>query len=122
MIGRRHQSGQGKLGCVLWTLVFLVAILAAVKMIPVRVRVAELTDYAEEQAKWARGQSADKIRERLHNKARQLDLPIEKKNIHVEKGRGKMRVRMQFTVPIDFPGYTYQWDFDFDEEWDIFIF
>ena len=122
MSGRRQQSGQGKLGCILWSLVFLVGILAAVKMVPVRARVAQLTDYAEEQAKWAGRQSADKIRTRLHNKARELDLPLQKKNIHVEKNRGKLRVRMQFTVPIDFPGYTYHWDFDFQEEWDIFIF
>lgn len=121
-MGRWSQSGQGKLGCILWTLVLAVGILAAVKMIPVRVRVAELTDYAEEQAKWAGGQSADKIRTRLHNKAQELDLPLAKKNIQVEKSRGKLRVRMQFTVPIDFPGYTYQWDFDFQDEWDIFIF
>lgn len=122
MIARVRQSGEGKLGCIVWVLLFTIATMAAVKMIPIRVAVGELTDYASEQAKWAGGSESDAIKNRLYNKARQLDLPLSKEQITVEKRAGKIRIAMNFTVPVEFPGYTYDWNFDIDREWDIFIF
>ena len=121
-MARVRQAGQGKIGCVLWVLAFVIAAMAATKMIPVRVKVGQLTDYASEQAKWAASQPADKIRTRLHNKARELELPVSKEQIKVTRTAAKLKVQMTFMVPIEFPGYTYEWNFDIDREWDIFIF
>ena len=121
-MARLRQAGQGKIGCVLWVLAFTIAAMAAFKMIPVRIKVGELTDYASEQAKWAASQEAEKIRTRLHNKARELELPVAKEQIQVTRTSSKLQVRMNFMVPIEFPGYTYEWNFDIDREWDIFIF
>jgi hypothetical protein len=95
--------------------------MAAVKMVPVRIAVGELTDYAAEQAKWAGNRPAEQIQGALVNKARELELPVTKENVVIEKTGGKIRIRMTFSVPIEFPGYTYQWDFDIDRRWDIFI-
>lgn len=121
-VARVRQAGQGKIGCILWILAFAIGAMAAAKMIPVRVKVGELTDYASEQAKWAGGSQPDKIRQRLYNKARELGLPLEKDNIRVSQSAGKIRIGWTFVVPIEFPGYTYDWKFDMDREWDIFIF
>jgi hypothetical protein len=121
MVARARQSGQGKFGCFLWILAFSIGLMAAVKMVPVRIAVGELTDYAAEQAKWAGNRPAEQIQGALVNKARELELPVTKENVVIEKTGGKIRIRMTFSVPIEFPGYTYQWDFDIDRRWDIFI-
>ena len=89
MIGRIRESGQGKLGCIFWALLFVVGVMVAVKMIPVRAHVAELTDYAEEQAKWAGRSQPEAIRNRLYNKARELELPVAKEQEVEPVGKGE---------------------------------
>lgn len=122
MVTRIRQSGQGKLGCIVWVLLFVIGAMAASKMIPIRMKVGQLTDFAAGQAERAGRAPADTIRNRLFKKAQELDLPVAKEQIRVEKRGDKIRIAMSFTVPVEFPGYTYQWEFDIDREWDIFIF
>jgi len=33
-----------------------------------------------------------------------------------------VRMRAQFTVPLEFPGYTYNWEFDLQVDRGIYIF
>jgi len=41
----------------------------------------------------------------------------------VEKPPGdKIRMRVQFMVPLEFPGYTYEWEFDLRVDRSIYIF
>ncbi len=118
----RRQSGQGKIGCVLWVLFFAVAGLVSYKMIPVKIQTAELYDFMVEQAQFAGKLSADAIKKNILAKAHELDLPVDEKGVQVMRDRDHVRMEVVYTVPVEFPGYIYQWHFQQRVARNIYIF
>jgi hypothetical protein len=122
-MSRSHaQAGDSKIGCILWSLLLAVGILAGVKMIPVKVKTSELYDFMVEQAKWAASASEETLARRIVDKGRQLDLPFDQRQVKVEKLNDRVRMQAVFVVPIEFPGYTYDWQFDLKVERPIYVF
>ncbi len=122
MSRRRGQAGDGKLGCILWAFLVGVAALVAFKMVPVKINSSELYDFMIEQAKFAARQSPEGIERGILRKAADLKLPLDPKNVNVERYGDNIRMRARFTVPVEFPGYTYNWEFDFQVDRPIYIF
>lgn len=116
------QSGQGKIGCALWILAFIVAGMVAFKMIPVKVKTSELHTYMVDQAKWASHQTAENLEKSILGKARELGLPLDEKGVEVVKSRDRVRMEAVYTVPVEFPGYTYYWQFHDMVDRNIYIF
>ncbi len=121
MIDRRKQAGDGKLGCILWSLLLIAGVLIAWKAVPVKIATSELYDFMVEQAKWAGNTPSEVLQKRIVSKADELDLPVDPKFVKAEKTGDKIRMSATFTVPLEFPGYTYEWDFDLQVERPIFI-
>jgi hypothetical protein len=119
---RLAQRGDSKLGCILWLLLVAAGALVAWKMIPIKVNVAELEAFMDEQAKFAAGASEETLKRRILDKAAELDLEIKPQNVTVSKTPERVRMRVQFTIPVEFPGYTYEWNFDLNVDRPIFIF
>ncbi len=119
---RRGEAGDSKLGCILWGLLLAIGILIGWKAIPVKIATSELYDFMVEQAKWAGGTDAKTIENRIFSKATELNLPVDRRKVEATKGGGRLRMRATFTVPLEFPGYTYNWDFDLQVERPIYIF
>ena len=117
-----RQSGQGKIGCFLWIAAFAIAGMAAYKMIPVRIQSAELYDFMVEQAKWSGNAPADAVKKAIVQRAKELDLPVEADAVRVERIGNRIRMEAEFTVPVEFPGYTYYWDFHHMVDRTIFVF
>jgi len=103
--------GEGKLGCILWTALLLAFVGVCWKIIPVKLRSTELYDFMEEQAMFAGTSKQEALKKRIVHRAEELDLPVNPKNIKVEKRGGRVRMKVTYTVPIEFPGYTYMWEF-----------
>jgi hypothetical protein len=122
MSGRRAQAGEGKVGCILWAIVVLIGGLIAFKAIPVNIASSELYDFMVEQAKWAGGTSPEVLEKRIIAKAFELKLPLDPKKCEVVRSGDNVRMRAQFTVPLEFPGYTYNWEFDLQIDRGIYIF
>ena len=122
MTGRRTQAGEGKLGCILWTLLVVAGGLVAWKAIPVKIASSQLYDFMEEQAKWAANADPQALEKRIANKANELNLPVDPKKIKAERIGDHIRLRCSYTVPLEFPGYTYNWEFDHQIDRDIYIF
>ncbi len=122
MLRRLRARGEGKVGCILWLVVFLVAALIAWKMIPVKIASSQLYDYMEDEAKFAAGNTPETLKKRIHQKARELNLPVKEEAISVEKPGDNVRMRCTYDVPIEFPGYTYVWHFDHQVYRPIYIF
>lgn len=119
-MSRNGQRGEGRLGCLVGLVLLAVAGLVAFRMIPIKVKAAELRDTAYDEAKSA-GQHSDKqILEAILYKARQLELPVETSNVIVKRSPNHIRVELHYTVPVEFPGYTYQWNFDHKFENPVF--
>jgi type III secretion system FlhB-like substrate exporter len=122
MPGRIGERGEGNLGCVLWVAVLVIAVLMAVKMIPVKIASSQLYDFMEEQAKFAANAAPAEIAKTIVNKAKELELPVSKDDVRVERVGDNIRMHAEYTVPIEFPGYTYMWHFDHQVNRPIFIF
>ena len=116
----RREQGEGRLGCLFGLVVLLLAGMVAYKMIPVKVKAAEMRDIVNDEAHSA-GQHNDKfIAASVLRKAQSLDLPVTEKDIKVERYAGEIKVEVDYTVPVKFPGYTYQWHFHHKAENPIF--
>jgi hypothetical protein len=120
VLGR--QAGEGKIGCIFWLLVFGLSGLVAYKMVPVKIASAQLYDFMDDQAKWASRRPPDVIQKSIVDRARQLELPVERDNVRVEKPGDRIIMEATYTVPVEFPGYTYHWTFKQRVDRDIFIF
>ena len=119
---RRAQAGEGRIGCIIWLALLAVGILIGYKTIPVKIATSELYDFMDEQAKWAATTKPDVLRNRIYSKAKELDLPLDAKNLTVERYGDSIKMRATFTVPIEILGYERDWDFDLQVNKAIFIF
>lgn len=106
----RGDSGEGKLGCILWLLAFAICGMAAYKMVPIKIKSAELTDFMVEQAK-SYTATEEQIKKSVLLKAQELELPLSADHLRVERSRDRIRMEASYVVPVEFPGYTYQWKF-----------
>ena len=116
----RNQRGEGQLGCVIGLLLLLAAIFVAYKMVPVKVRAAALRGDIVDEAKSAGVRSDEQIIRNILRTAEQNDLPVGRENIEINRSANTIRVVVSYTVPIEFPGYTYDWDFEHTAENPIF--
>lgn len=121
MTKRHAQAGDSKVGCILWSLLLVAGILVAWKAIPVKIATSELYDFMVEQAKWAGNTPSEVLQKRIFNKGHELGLPVDPRQVTVEKPGDRVRMRAAFVVPLEFPGYTYDWAFDLQVERPIFI-
>ena len=117
-----RQAGQGKIGCALWVLAAVIAGMVAFKMIPVKVKTSELHTFMVDQAKWAGNLTNDALKKNVIAKGLELGLPLDEKSVTVQKDRDHVRMEAIYTVPIEFPGYTYYWQFHELVDRNIYIF
>lgn len=116
----RNQRGEGKLGCVMGLLILAAAVFVAYKVIPVRVRATEFRDAVHDNARSAGTMSQDAIRSALAYKAVQLKLPIKEQDIQIQRTSDSVSVKVEYTVPVEFPGYTYNWAFKVEANYPVF--
>ena len=110
----RSESGEGKLGCIFWLLVFVAVFMFGWKTIPLKMNVARLEDFMIDQTKFAARASEVAIATRVLNEATSLGLPVRRKDIKVRKTGARVEIHCTFTVPVEFPAYTWDWGFDLD--------
>lgn len=122
MVRRSAERGEGNLGCILWLLLFAIGALIAWKAVPVKVQSAELYDYMVELTKFAASSSAENLKKQIVTKAAELDLPLDKDDVEVRKTADRIQLEASYTVPLEFPGYTYEWNFNHEVDRPIFIF
>ncbi len=106
---RSGQRGDGNIGCFFWLLVLFVVGLILWKAVPVKIATAELYDFSVELTKFSAKASPEELRSRILKKAKELNLPVSPKQIEIEKTKERVKIRLNYMVPLDFPGYTYEW-------------
>ena len=116
----RMQRGDGQFGCVVALLLLLAAIFFAYKVIPVKVRAAELRGVVVDEAKNAGTRSDQRILRSILEKAEQEGLPVDKESVTINRTANTIRVDVEYVVPVEFPGYTYHWNFHHSAENPIF--
>ena len=119
---RIAERGEGNLGCIMWLLVLGLAVLISWKMVPVKIASAELYDFMDEQAKFSGvNTTAEDVKKNILQRAVELKLPLDKEHVTVERIGDRIRMTAEYTVPVEFPGYTYQWHFRHELDRPIFI-
>jgi hypothetical protein len=122
MLRNRRERGEGQFGCLVGLVVVLAVGLISYKMIPVKIKAADLRDTMIDEAKSA-GQHSDKhIRKTIMQKAEELELPLDDEGISIKRSGNNttIQVDVEYTVPIEFPGFTYEWNFHHSTENPIF--
>lgn len=121
MIRKMRQRGEGRVGCLFWSVVLAFVALLGIKMVPVKYASSQFFDFMDEQAKFAQQTTPDLMKKAILRRARELELPVEPKRLTVKKSGGRIRIECSYEVPIAFPGYTYVWRFEEEINEPIFI-
>lgn len=105
----RREAGEGQIGCLVGVALLLLAIFIAWKVIPVKVRAADLRQTVVDEAKSAGMHNDGTITKYILAKANDVQLPVTEDNIKINRRQNDITVEVDYTVPIEFPGYTYNW-------------
>lgn len=116
----RREKGEGQFGCLVGLIFLAVAVFIAWKWIPVKVRAAEVRQVVVDEAKSAGMHGDDKIKSYILAKARENNLPVTEDSIKISRNANEITVTVDYVVPIEFPGYTYQWHIHHEAQNPIF--
>ena len=105
----RRERGEGNFGCLVGLIFLALAIFVAYKMIPVKVKNAELRQVVVDEAKSAGSHRDDVIMKTILAKAAENQLPVGEDDVKITRVASEITVDVTYVVPIEFPGFTYQW-------------
>lgn len=112
MLRNRRERGEGQLGCLVGLIVLALGIFIAWKMVPIKVRAAEVRGVVVDEAKSAGTHSDKVIMGNILSKAHEDNIPLTEENVKISRGGGNISIEVHYVVPVEFPGYVYQWHFD----------
>lgn len=116
----RRERGESNFGCLFGVIVLAIAVFIAWKMIPVKVKAAELRQTVIDEAKAAGTHTDERIRAAILAKANENHLPVTDDNIKIKRAQSEITVDVEYVMPIEFPGYTYRWHLDHHAQNPIF--
>ena len=120
MNDRSSERGEGRLGLIVALALLGVAFFVGIKIIPVRVNAYEFRDFMRDQARFASNIQNEEIRKRIIEKAGELRIPLDKKNLRIFRSKNEVSIRATFEQPIDLKVSTYVYKFDAEEKAPLF--
>jgi hypothetical protein len=112
MLRNRRERGEGQLGCLVGLVILALAVFVAWKMVPIKVKAAEVRGVVVDEAKSAGTHSDKVIMGNILSKAHEDNFPLTEDNVKISRGGGNITIDVNYVVPVEFPGYTYQWHFN----------
>jgi len=84
------------------------------KVVPVKIRTSEFYDVMQEQASFGSIKSEQQMQYEILRRAQELQIPVNKDNLKIERSRQAVTVEAHYQITIDFFGgaYKYVWKFD----------
>jgi hypothetical protein len=105
MSGRIHERGEGRIGLLIALALFGSGIFLGIKIIPVRINAYEFRDFIQEECRFA---------------AHELRLPLDKKNLTMERTMREMVITAKYEQVIDLKVTKYVYKFDHEERAPLF--
>ena len=105
------QRGEGRIGFLLSLVVLGIGIFLGVKIIPVRIAAYEFSDFLQQECRYAAVRTVDEqVSKRILDKAAELEIPLQKKNLTIQRTANEMVITASYEQPIDlkFTIYTYR--------------
>jgi len=116
-----RERGEGRTGFLVSLALLGAGIFLGVKVIPVRVNAYEFRDFIQEECRFAATRASDKeIYTRIFEKAKELRLPLEKKNLHMQRTTREMIISAKYEQTIDLKVTKYVYKFDHEERAPLF--
>ena len=105
---RRSQRGEGKLKSIVFTLIIILGIYVAYKVVPPYVNEYQLQDKMQELARFGivNRYSEEQIRENVFKAVQDLNLPIKREDIKVMITQATCKISLDYTVPVDLFFYS----------------
>lgn len=117
----KAESGQGRIGFLIGAAVLGVAIFLAVKFIPVRIAVYEFRDFVQQECRYAAVRQEDEaVAKRILEKAQELEIPLRKKDLRVQRTPREMTVSVSYDIPVDLKVTTYHYKVSVKERAPLF--
>ena len=121
MKSRNRERGEGRIGLLIALGLLGSGIFLAVKIIPVRINAYEFRDFIQEECRFAATRNHDEeIYKRIFDKAQELKLPLDKKNLHMERTTREMIITAKYEQTIDLKVTKYVFKFDHEERAPLF--
>jgi hypothetical protein len=99
----RSERGAGKLKAVLYTVIIVLIVYTAFKIVPVYIQDYQLSDKMQEQARFAvvNRYTEEQIRDNVFKVAQELEIPIKRDTIKVFNTNAVVRISLEYRVPVD---------------------
>jgi hypothetical protein len=100
---RRSERGEGKLKAVIYTVILVLGIYSAVKLVPPYMSNYQLSDKMQELARYAvvNRYSEEQIRDNVYKAMQDLDIPAKREEVHVSASNALVKISLDYTVPVD---------------------
>jgi hypothetical protein len=118
---RNRERGEGRIGLLVALAVVGIGAFMGVKIIPARINAYEFRDFVEQQCRTAALTHDDKkIAKAIMEKADDLELPLERKNLQLKRTSSEMIIKANFQMPIDLKVTTYNFQYAVDTRAPLF--
>lgn len=115
------QAGSGRLGFIVTLAIVGCLIFTVAKVLPVRINAYHFRDTLRQEARLGAVRATnDDVAQRIMAEARDLDIPLTRKNLSVSRTKSKIIVAAQYEQPIDLKVTTYVFKFSAKEEAPLF--
>lgn len=109
---RNAERGEGAFKALIGIAIFVVVVIAAIKIIPLHMHGGEILDAMNEQANFGSLKSMDKIQYEVFRKAQEADVPLALNDIKVYRTGSNIVVQAKYDQSVDVLGYKYVYHFD----------
>ena len=108
----RRQAGEGKIGCIFWTVLLVFFLYVSWQVVPIKMKSIDLEQFMVRQAERASLQMRDtekRLKSNIMAQADELDLPLDKDDLEVTRSGARIRIKASYTVPINLVVTTWEW-------------
>lgn len=98
---RTMAKGEGKAGCIFWGLLVVVVAFLAFKVVPLQIAKMQLEDTMKEMAMAGARKNSQWFENEIMARAKNLDIPLERKNVKVQKSSRRVVMDVEWTVVLD---------------------
>lgn len=115
-----RSRGDSKLGCLIWLAALGFIAYVGLQAIPAKMKAAELQEFMERQAEGAYDARMESIKAAVLARARELELPVDKKAVSAERRGGRVRINYSYSIPLNLVVKTHDWAFDITVDRPVF--
>ena len=119
---KNGQRGEGRVGFIVALVIVMVGLFVGIKVIPVRINAYQLDDTLREEARFAsvNRNSDAAIKKRILEHAHSLNIPLDPKNVTIQRIRKEVIVKAQFVQPIYLKVTVYNFRFEGEQRAPVF--